>query len=177
MGQSSVLNGENGTEKKGDTDNNTNSNANDDVSKKVSNNENDSTNYLKTEAVTLSGLGTGNSTLIGNSTLAENFTFAKKYRLEALDVELKVPSYELPLNKANIANYGNFSGKISLNESALKMLESNGFVVMENPYNPGEEDITSMYKILAQEDVPVFITTDSPCCTYITFSLMKPFAR
>ena len=54
-----------------------------------------------------------------------------------------------------------FSGTIPLNESALKMLESNGFVVIENPYNPGEEDITSMYSTLKQEEVPIFITTDS----------------
>ena len=111
--------------------------------------------YLKTEAVNLSDHGAGNSTFAGNLTLARN------YRLEALDMELKAPSYELPLSRDNITNYGNFSGRISLNESALKMLESNGFVVIENPYNPGEEDITSMYSTLKQEEVPIFITTDS----------------
>ena len=41
------------------------------------------------------------------------------------------------------------------------MLESNGFVVIENPYNPEEEDITSTYATLKEENVPIFITTDS----------------
>jgi hypothetical protein len=72
-----------------------------------------------------------------------------------------VPPYELPLKKDNISNYGNFSDRIPLNESALKMLEKNGFVVIENPYNPKEEDITSMYDTLKEEGIPIFITTDS----------------
>jgi hypothetical protein len=107
------------------------------------------TETLKTEAVTYSGVpGQGASLPI-------------YYNLEALDVELKVPSYELPLQKDEISNYGNFSGKIALNESDLKALESNGFVVIENPYNSAEEDITSMYETLKEEEIPVFITTDS----------------
>ena len=151
LGQSSVLSGENGTEKKAEVDNNKSS----------------PTSHLKTEGVNLSELGAGNSTfavnskLTGNSTFEMNSTIAGNYRLGALDVELKAPSYELPLNKDNITNYGNFSGRIPLSESALKMLENNGFVVIENPYNPREEDITSMYATLKQEDVPIFITTDS----------------
>jgi hypothetical protein len=143
--QSSALKGENGSEKKGEDDNNISS----------------PTNYLKTEAVNISNFGAGNSTFEGNSTLAGNSTLSGNYRLEALNVELKAPSYELPLNKDNISNYGNFSGRIPLKESALKMLESNGFVVINNPYNPKEEDITSMYATLKQDDVPIFITTDS----------------
>ena len=115
----------------------------------VSNDENYSTGYLKTEAVNFSDSRAGNSTL------------AKNYKLEVLDVELKVPSYELPLNRGKITNYGNFSGKIPLNESALKMLENNGFVVIENPYYSGEEYITSMYATLKQDEIPVFVTTDS----------------
>lgn len=67
----------------------------------------------------------------------------------------------MPLNKDSISNYGNFSGKVPLNESAFRLLEINGFVVIENPYYSGEEDITSIYSILKQDEIPVFITTDS----------------
>ncbi|HET8686921.1 MAG TPA: DUF3160 domain-containing protein, partial [Methanosarcina sp.] len=104
---------------------------------------------LKVEEVNISDSGTGNSSIAGN------------YRLEALDVELKAPSYKLPLHREGISNYGDFSGKIPLNESAFKMLESNGFVAIENPYNIREEDITSMYTSLKEQEVPIFITTDS----------------
>ena len=95
LGQSSVLSGENGTEKKAEVDDNKSS----------------PTSHLKTESVNLSELGAGNSTfavnsnLTGNSTFEMNSTIAGNYRLEALDVELKAPSYELPMNKDNITNY------------------------------------------------------------------------
>ncbi|MDR7665508.1 DUF3160 domain-containing protein [Methanosarcina sp. Z-7115] len=132
IGKSSELSEENGTEKK-----------------EVNNSGSSPTGRLKTEKINISDSGAG------------NFTFAGNYRLEAINIELKAPSYELPLNKERISNYETFSGTIPLNESALKMLESNGFVVIENPYNPGEEDIISMYSTLKQEEVPIFITTDS----------------
>ncbi len=120
--QSSGLSGDNMTEKKAEMGINESSdvsnNISNNISNEISNDENYSTGYLKTEAVNFSDSRAGNSTL------------AKNYKLEDLDVELKVPSYELPLNRGKITNYGNFSGKIPLNESALKMLENNGFVVI-----------------------------------------------
>lgn len=104
---------------------------------------------LKTEAVTYPGI------------LGQGASISLNYSLEALNIELKAPSYELPLERNEISNYEAFSGKISLNESALEVLKSNGFVVIKNPYNSGEEDITSMYSTLKEEEIPVFITTDS----------------
>ena len=77
IGKSSELSGENGTEKK-----------------EVNNSESSPTDRLKTEKINLSDSGAG------------NFTFAGNYRLEAINVELKAPSYELPLNKERISNYG-----------------------------------------------------------------------
>lgn len=133
LGQSSGLSRENGIEMSGE--------ANTSGISPVS--------HLKVEEVNLSDSGAGNSSIAGN------------YRLEALDVELKAPSYELPLHRKDVSNYRDFSGKISLNKSALEMLESNGFVVIENPYSIREDDITSMYTTLKEQEVPIFITTDS----------------
>lgn len=155
LGQSSGLSRENRTETTEEVDNNSLPNLYNDVQAKaitveeVDNNLSSSTGHLNTQAIDLSNSETG------NSSLAEN------YRLEAIDIELKVPSYELPLQKEELSNYGNFSSKIALNKSALKMLENNGFVVIENPYNLREEDITSMYATLKDEEIPIFITTDS----------------
>lgn len=131
LGQSSGASRENGTEVKGEASG---------ISQE---------SRLKTEKVTLSGSEAETSSVAGN------------YTLEALDVELKVPSYKLPLQKKEISNYEDFFGKISLNDSALKMLESNGFVVIEDPYDSSEEDITAMYSTLENQEVPIFITTDS----------------
>jgi len=153
--QSSGLSGKNGTETNKEVDNISLPNLYNDVQERivtteeVDNNQSSSTGRLKTEAINLSDFEAGNSSLTGN------------YRLEAVDIELKAPSYELPLKKDKISNYGNFSGKISLNEFDLNLLESNGFVVIKDPYNPREEDITSMYSTLQREEIPVFITTDS----------------
>ncbi|MDM7919570.1 MAG: DUF3160 domain-containing protein [Methanosarcina sp.] len=104
---------------------------------------------LKTEALTYSGV------------LGQGASLPINYSLEALDVELKVPSYELPLEEDEISNYETFSGKVPLKGSDLEVLQNNGFVVVENPYNPAEEDITSMYVTLKEDEIPVFITTDS----------------
>jgi len=131
LGQSSGISRENGTEGKGDASG---------ISQE---------SRLKTEEVTISGSEAGTSSIAGN------------YTLEALDVELKAPSYELPLQKKKISNYEDFSEKIPLDDSALKMLESNGFVVIENPYDSSKEDITAMYSTLKDKEIPIFITTDS----------------
>jgi hypothetical protein len=117
------------------------------------NSEQDADGYaadiLKTEALTYSGV------------LGQGASLPINYSLEALDVELKVPSYELPLEKDEISNYETFSGKIPLKGSDLEVLQNNGFVVVENPYNPAEEEIASMYVTLKEDEIPVFITTDS----------------
>jgi hypothetical protein len=107
----------------------------------------------------------GNYTLNGNFTPSENLTQEKSHKLarnntlETSNFELKVPPYELPLNKDNISNYGNFTSKIPLDESALKKLESNGFVVLGN--FSGEDDITYIYTLIKYDELPIFITTDS----------------
>ena len=153
--QSSGLNGKNKTETTEEANNSSLPNLSNNVQERivkteeVDNNQSSSTGRLKTEAINLSDFEAGNSSLTGN------------YRLGAVDIELKAPSYELPLKKDDISNYENFSGKISLDESDLKLLESNGFVVIKNSYNPGEEDITRMYSTLKDQEIPVFITTDS----------------
>ena len=133
--QSSRLSMENGNETTDDTD--------------EVDNESSSTGHLKTEEVNLSDFETGNSSLAGN------------YRLEALDIELKAPQYELPLEESDISNYGEFSQRFLTDEAALKKLKENGFVVISNPYNPEEEDITAMYSRLGSERQLIFITSDT----------------
>ena len=101
MTQSSGLSGDNMTEKKAGMDGNESKNVSNNMGNKensyatsnLSNDENDSTSHLKSEAVDLFDSKAGNSNL------------SRNYKLEALDVELKVPAYELPLNKGDIANY------------------------------------------------------------------------
>ena len=104
---------------------------------------------LKTEPTNLSGVQT------------EKLSFLKYYSLTPLDVELKVSQYDLPLKTGDINNYNDFSGKISLSSEASALLKENGFVVINNPLNPGEEYITKPYKTLKDREIPIFITSDS----------------
>ena len=104
---------------------------------------------IKTEPINLSGVP------------AENMDFVKYYSLQPLDITLNVPQYKLPLQIDQISNYDSFSGKIPLRSDALNLLEENGFVVIDNPFNPKEEDIIQPYNTLTDNEVPIFITTDS----------------
>jgi hypothetical protein len=88
-------------------------------------------------------------------------SFTGHYSLEPLEVSLGAPQYELPLETGEISNYQSLSSRIHLSDSALALLKRNGFVVIENPFNPEEEDITRPYERLKDEEIPVFITSDS----------------
>jgi len=88
-------------------------------------------------------------------------SFTGHYSLEPLEVPLRAPQYELPLETGEISNFQSLSSKIHLSDSALALLKRNGFVVIENPFNPEEEDITRPYERLKDEEIPVFITSDS----------------
>jgi len=104
---------------------------------------------LKTEPIDLSNIST------------EKISLTKYYSLASLDVPLQVSQYKLPLKTNQIANFKDFSKKISLSDEALNLIRQNGFVVIKNPFNPNEEYITEPYKTLKDREIPVFITSDS----------------
>jgi len=87
--------------------------------------------------------------------------FAGKYKRVTFETSLQAPQYQLPLETVEISNFQSFSSKITLSDAALEMLERNGFVVIENPFDPREEDISRPYEDLMNEDIPIFITSDS----------------
>lgn len=101
---------------------------------------------LKTDAITISGSGS---------------RFADNYSLDALDIELEMPQYSLPLNTSNISNFSSFSGAYTPSSAAVELLKKNGFAVIKNFFNAKEESITDPYKNIKQADLPVFITADS----------------
>ena len=104
---------------------------------------------LKTEPIDLAGVST------------EKISLAKYYSLNSLDISLSASQYSLPLQTSQISNFNDFSKKISLSNNALSLLGKNGFAVINNLFNPEEEDITKPYKTLKNREIPVFITSDS----------------
>ena len=91
----------------------------------------------------------------------EKLSFVNNYSLDALNVNIKVPSYNLPLSTSQVYNFSDFSEKISLNNQVLNILADNGFVVIDYPFNSEQEYITQPYTTLKDKEIPIFITTDS----------------
>jgi hypothetical protein len=106
---------------------------------------------LQTEAIDLSEVHAGD----------EQLQFIGFYSLDALDISLQTAQYTLPLETDEITNFNEFSKSISLGPDALRLLETNGFVVISNPFYSQTEAITAPYKTLKDREIPVFITSDS----------------
>ena len=88
------------------------------------------------------------------------------YSKENLQFEANVPSYSLPLQASEIANYDKFTQNISLTNESRDLLYKNGFVVIEsraagNIFEFEPVRINETYKDLKVADVPIFITSDS----------------
>lgn len=96
-----------------------------------------------------------------NNLEGKELSFGQYYHLEPLDVQPQAIQYDLPLQISEISNYDDFISKVELNDSAIEKLQENGFVIIRNPFNPREELITDMYDTLEDEEVPVFISSDS----------------
>jgi len=105
---------------------------------------------LQTESIDLSGVQA-----------AEKMQFIEYYSLDALNVTLRTSQYTLPLENKEIDNYKEFAKEIPLDDDATRLLETNGFVVISNPFYPREEYITDPYVTLKDREIPVFITSDS----------------
>ena len=92
---------------------------------------------------------------------AEKMDFARYYSLDPLNITLSTAQYDLPLQTDQISNYDSFSKAIHLSDDATGLLEKNGFVVIDNPFYQKEDDITRPYERLKDDEVPIFVTTDS----------------
>lgn len=93
-------------------------------------------------------------------------SFSKYYNKENLQFEAAVPTYSLPLQDSEIANYYQFTQKIPLTDEDRDLLYTNGFVVIENvtsenPLLLGQTLVNETYKDLKVADIPIFITSDS----------------
>ncbi|MDD3564799.1 MAG: hypothetical protein PHN90_03905, partial [Methanothrix sp.] len=66
--------------------------------------------------------------------------------------------YDLPLSTDEIDNYEIFTSLVPLGEHSLKRLEENGFVVMADPFSPDQDEMTALYRILKNHQLPIFVT-------------------
>ena len=80
------------------------------------------------------------------------------YAAKNVNVELKSPSYNLPLDLDDTVNIEEINGNFILNKGQLSVLEKNGFVII--PYGQ-EDDIIDPYKDIKAKGIPIFVTSDT----------------
>lgn len=80
---------------------------------------------------------------------------------QAESIQAEALQYDLPLSTEDISNFDQFSSKVALGAGAIELLEKNGFVALEDPFTSESEDIAEPYKRLKDDEIPIFITTDS----------------
>ena len=98
--------------------------------------------------------------------LEKESSFSGYYSKENLQFEADVPTYSLPLQASEIANYDDFIYKIPLTNESRDLLYRNGFVVIENgtienQFTVEQIRVNDTYRALKVADVPIFITSDS----------------
>ena len=84
-------------------------------------------------------------------------TVASCYKPEELSISLNASSYPLPLELSEIVNWKEIDSRFRLRESQRRLLERNGFVVI--PWQG--DDIIEPYKVLKEQEVPIFVTCDT----------------
>lgn len=110
--------------------------------------------------------------------MAKRLISAEDITNEKVEVDAKIPQYNLPLVSKNISNFNDFSEKISLSNETQNMLFQNGFVATDTPkdfYN-STDDYAAFYNAVKSKQIPLFITTDSLLHYYHIFfdtTLMK----
>ena len=82
--------------------------------------------------------------------------FSAQYQKEDSSFEPKIEQYSLPLDLTKVQNYNDVKEKLGFKDATL--LQQNGFMVFDwrKP-----NDVVNYYEILKEEEIPVFITSDS----------------
>ncbi|OGF67361.1 MAG: hypothetical protein A2Y62_06225 [Candidatus Fischerbacteria bacterium RBG_13_37_8] len=73
-------------------------------------------------------------------------------------VSPRILAYNLPLDLNRIINYEDIVTKLGLDETAKNAIKENGFAIV--PYGK-IDDIVQPYKNLKEQDIPVFVTSDT----------------
>jgi len=86
------------------------------------------------------------------------YSFSSLYSMEGFVIQGRAPQYNLPLKLDEIRNWDEINAHFNLNDEQKNLLRKNGFVII--PY--GEiDDITTVYKNLKNENIPIFVTSDT----------------
>jgi len=84
-------------------------------------------------------------------------TMVTCYEPEGISISPDAPGYLLPLGLDEITNFTDVESKFSLNGNQKSLLGENGFVAI--PWRG--DDIVQPYKTLKEQDIPIFVTSDT----------------
>ncbi|MDD4412605.1 MAG: DUF3160 domain-containing protein [Patescibacteria group bacterium] len=100
---------------------------------------------------------------------AEKVFFGNYYQEIKESFTAKKKDSDLPLDvKVDAANYYPLSREINL-DNVVNNLNTNGFAVIDNPYEKEAKDFYSIYNIISQKQLPFLITSDFMYYYYQTF--------
>lgn len=91
---------------------------------------------------------------------AENLAFAQFYKPETEDFKQKQFQIKLPIfAKTDLANYYDISRKIDL-DKVIEKINRDGFALLDNPFAKEANDFYKVYELLAQKELPQFVSGD-----------------
>lgn len=79
------------------------------------------------------------------------------YESEGISISPDAPYYSLPLGLGEVTNFAEVNSRFGLNKNQERLLEKNGFVII--PWHG--DDIVQPYKMLKEQSVPIFVTSDT----------------
>jgi len=85
--------------------------------------------------------------------------FLKYYRPVPENFKLDMPVYPLPLDLTRISNWNQVAERYLNQPGYRNLLRKNGFVVIPMA---GIDDIAQPYERLREQDIPIFVTADTP---------------
>jgi hypothetical protein len=85
--------------------------------------------------------------------------FLKHYKPVKEDFTVDMPLYSLPLDFSKVTNFSKVANLYLQKSEYKEMLKKNGFVVLDGGTL---DDIAEPYKILRKQDIPIYVTADTP---------------
>jgi hypothetical protein len=87
------------------------------------------------------------------------YAMASYYTSEEVKIDASVPQYTLPLDLNMITNFDAVDSVLGINAPQEALLEKNGFVIAS--YYMDETNIVEPYNYLKNQDIPIFVTSDT----------------
>jgi hypothetical protein len=94
------------------------------------------------------------------------FDFGEHFTYTPLEIPHGAEQYTLPLNKDEVAGFGDVVSRLGLDAGGTDFLLNHGFAVTDFRLVPQCEDVVKAYEMIAAREIPVLVTSGSLLHTY-----------